>query len=230
MKVDVIIPALNEALSIAGVVQRIPAGLVRSVLVVDNGSTDGTGEVAQAAGARVVREPRRGYGQACLSGIAALPADCEVVVFLDGDGSDVPELLPVLLEPISSGRADLVIGSRSLGAAEPGALTLQQRLGNKIASTWLRRRFGQPATDLGPFRAIRRESLEQLAMSDRDYGWTVEMQISAARQGLRYAEVPVPYRRRIGQSKVSGTVRGAAGAAFKILGLLAWHDLKGARR
>ena len=140
------------------------------------------------------------------------------------------EDLPLLLAPIEAGRADLVIGSRTLGTAEPGALTLQQRLGNRIASAWLRNRFGQPATDLGPFRAIRRESLQRLSMSDTDYGWTIEMQIAAARLGLRYAEVPVLYRRRIGRSKVSGTVRGAVGAGIKILGLLAWHDLKGMRR
>lgn len=230
MKVDVIIPALDEALSIGAVVTNIARCGVRTVVVVDNGSTDATAAVAQAAGAQVVREPRRGYGQACLAGIAALPADCEVVVFLDGDGSDSPASLAALLEPIASGQADLVIGSRTLGAAEPGALTLQQRVGNKIAATWLRRRFGQPATDLGPFRAIRRESLERLKMSDPDYGWTVEMQISAARLKLRYAEVPVPYRRRIGKSKVSGTLRGAVGATIKILGLLAWHDLKGVGR
>lgn len=230
LKVDVIIPALNEAASIGVVVGRIPRALIRSVVVVDNGSVDGTGDVARAAGAHVVREPRRGYGQACLAGIAALASDCEVVVFLDADASDNPESLASLLEPIEAGRAELVIGSRTLGEAEPGALTIQQRLGNRIASAWLRRRFGQPATDLGPFRAIRRDALERLKMSDPDYGWTVEMQIAAARLGLKYAEVPVPYHRRIGRSKVSGTVRGVLGASIKILGLLAWHDLKGVRR
>ena len=226
MRVDVIIPALNEASSIHAVVQSLPRPLVRTVFVVDNGSTDATAERAREAGAQVVIERRRGYGSACLAGIRSLPYDTDVVVFLDADGSDDPSFLSLLLEPIATNRADLVVGSRALGNAEPGALTLQQRVGNAVAAAWLRVRFALPATDLGPFRAIRRTSLEELAMTDRDYGWTVEMQLKAARKGLRYAEVPVPYRRRrAGTSKVAGTVRGTLGATVKILGLLAWHDL-----
>lgn len=226
MRVDVIIPALNEARSIGEVVRALPRPLVRSVIVVDNGSTDGTAERARDAGAEVVVEPHRGYGSACLSGIRSLPPDTDVVVFLDADGSDDPSVLPRLVEPIVTGRADFVVGSRALGNAEPGALTVQQRVGNAVAARWLRLRFGLPATDLGPFRAIRRSCLEELSMADRNYGWTVEMQLKAARKGLRYTEVPVPYRRRReGASKVAGTVRGTLGATFKILGLLAWHDL-----
>jgi glycosyltransferase involved in cell wall biosynthesis len=224
MTVAVIIPALNEAASIETVLRRIPRPPARTVLVVDNGSTDGTGDLARRAGAEVVREERRGYGSACLAGLRALPVDCEVVVFLDADASDAPERLPDLVRPILEGRADLVIGSRVRDAA-PGALTPQQRVGNAIAAGWLRARFGLAATDLGPFRAIRRSSLERLGMEDRTYGWTVEMQIKAAQQGLRYEEVPVPYAPRIGQSKISGTVKGTLLAAYKILGLLAWHDL-----
>lgn len=225
MRVDVVVPALDEALSIAFVVRTVPRPPVRAIYVVDNGSSDDTADRARAAGAEVVHEPRRGYGSACLAGIAALPCDTDVVVFLDADGSDDPTGIPALVEPIARGRADLVVGSRVLGAAERGALTLQQRFGNAIAAGWLRLRFRLAATDLGPLRAIRRSCLAELGMSDRSYGWTVEMQIKAARAGLRYLEVPVPYRRRLGRSKVSGTVRGTVGASLKILGLLAWHDL-----
>ncbi len=226
MRVDVIIPALDEAETIQSVIGSLPRPVVRNIIVVDNGSTDGTADRAREAGAQVVAEPRRGYGAACLAGIRSLPHDTDVVVFLDADGSDDPSCLPRLLEPIARDRADLVIGSRVLGRAEPGALTLQQRIGNRVATAWLRRRFALPATDLGPFRAIRRASLDALGMTDRSYGWTVEMQLRAARKGLRYAEVPVPYRRRKGgASKVAGTVRGTVGATVKILGLLAWHDL-----
>ncbi|MGI8783706.1 MAG: glycosyltransferase family 2 protein [Acidobacteriota bacterium] len=225
MRIDVIIPALNEAAAIAAVVRSIPRPPAREIIVVDNGSKDGTADAARAAGARVISEPRRGYGSACLAGLRALQPDTEIIVFLDADGSDDPTLLPQIVQPIAAGVADLVVGSRTAGIVEPGALTPQQRIGNVVAASWLRLRFGLPATDLGPFRAIGREQLQALAMSDRDYGWTVEMQIKAARNGLRYVEVPVPYRRRVGRSKISGTVRGTLGATFKILGLLAWHDL-----
>ena len=228
MNIDVIIPALNEAGAVGEVVRAIPRPPVREVLVIDNGSVDDTARVAAAAGARVIREPRRGYGSACLAGIAALAPNNDVVVFLDADGSDEPARLPQLVQPILDNRADLVIGSR-VRDAEPGSLTWPQRTGNAIASRWLRTRFGLPATDLGPFRAIRRDALARLAMADRNYGWTVEMQIKAAKRGLRYAEVPVPYYRRVGVSKVSGTVRGVVGASIKILGWLAVHDL-GRRR
>jgi len=229
MKVDVIIPALNEELSVGSAVSSIPSTLVRHIHVVDNGSEDATAEVARAAGARVVSEKTRGYGAACLAGIASLESDGDVVVFMDADGSDVPSELGSLLQPIFEHRADLVVGSRALGHTQMGALTAQQRVGNAIASSWLRMRFGLAATDLGPFRAIRRASLNALGMRDTSYGWTVEMQIKAAREGLRYAEVPVSYRRRIGKSKISGTIRGTLGAGYKILGLLAYHDFVGRR-
>lgn len=226
MNIDLVIPALNEAPSISGVVRAIPRPPIRTVYVADNGSTDGTGELAAAAGAQVVREDERGYGAACLAVLRGLPADTDIVVFMDADGSDEPSLIPRLVAPILADEADLVIGSRVLGEAEPGALSPPQRVGNVIASAWLRLRFDQPATDLGPFRAIRRSALDALDMADRDYGWTVEMQIKAAQRGLRYAEVPVPYYRRIGESKVSGTIRGVLGASRKIIGWLAYHDLR----
>jgi glycosyltransferase involved in cell wall biosynthesis len=223
--VDVVIPALDEADAVAAVVRAVPRPPVATVVVVDNGSTDGTAEAARRAGALVVREPRRGYGAACLAGLRALPPAGGVVVFLDADGSDDPALVPALCRPIVEGRADLVVGSRARGHVEPGALTVAQRLGNALAARWLRARFGLAATDLGPFRAIRRASLETLGMTERGYGWTVEMQIKAARAGLRYLEVPVPYRRRTGRSKISGTVRGTVGASARILALLVRHDL-----
>ncbi len=229
-RVDVVIPALDEEAVIGEVVRAIPRPPVRGIYVVDNGSRDATARVAREAGAIVISEPRRGYGSACLAGIGALPADTEIVVFLDADGSDDPSELAALIQPIVRDRADLVIGSRALGTVERGALTPQQRIGNAIAAAWLRTRFGQPATDLGPFRAIRRSALAALGMVDTNYGWTIEMQIKAARAGLRYAEVPAAYRRRVGESKVSGTVRGVLGASYKILGLLAWYDLGPGRR
>jgi glycosyltransferase involved in cell wall biosynthesis len=225
MRTDVVIPALDEAASIAAVVRGVPCPPVRTVIVVDNGSTDGTGDRARAAGARVVVEARRGYGSACLAGLRALACDVEIVVFLDGDGSDDPSVLPALIRPIEEGRADLVVGSRSTGVVEPGALTPQQRLGNAVAARWLQARFGLEATDLGPFRAIRRSTLDALDMSDSGYGWTIEMQLKVARRRLRYVEIPVPYRRRIGVSKISGTLRGSVSAAVKILWLLVRHDL-----
>ena len=225
MIVDVIIPALDEAGSIGSVVQAIPRPAVRDVVVIDNGSRDGTADVARRAGARVVAEARRGYGSACLAGLATLAPGAEIVVFLDADGSDDPAQLPLLVAPIEADEADLVVGSRTASGHAEG-LTLQQRLGNAIATRWLRVRFGLPATDLGPFRAIRKSALDGLAMSDRDYGWTVEMQIKAARRGLKYREVPVPCRPRLsGTSKVSGTFRGTVGAGVKILKLLLWYDL-----
>lgn len=225
--VDVIIPALDEAGSIGVVVRAVPRPPVRHVFVIDNGSTDNTAEVAESAGAVVIHEPCRGYGSACLAGQRALPADTEIVVFMDADGSDDIAALPRLIEPILMGQADFVIGSRALGVAEPGSLTSLQKLGNRLAARWLRSRFGVAATDLGPFRAIRRSCLDELGMCDPNYGWTVEMQIKAARRGLRYAEAPVNYRCRVGRSKVAGTVRGTVGASVKILGRLAWHDFVG---
>lgn len=226
MNIDLVIPALNESASIARVIRAIPRPPIRNIVVGDNGSSDGTGEIARYAGATVIRENERGYGAACLAALRALPDDTDIVVFMDADGSDEPGMIPALIEPILQDRADLVIGSRTLGQPDPGALTAPQRFGNWIASRWLSQRFSLPATDLGPFRAIRRSSLDRLEMHDRNYGWTVEMQIKAALQNLRYAEVAVPYYRRIGQSKVSGTVRGVIGAGQKIIGWLFYHDLK----
>jgi glycosyltransferase involved in cell wall biosynthesis len=215
-KIAVIIPALNEEEAIQRVLGDIPGGLVDQIIVVDNGSTDRTAQVARSAGAVVVEEPRRGYGQACLSGIAAL-AEAEIVVFLDGDYSDYPEELPQIIAPILSDKADLVIGSRVLGQRQKGALTLQQRLGNALATKLIQWIFGVRYTDLGPFRAIRRSPLTRLKMEDRDFGWTVEMQVKAARAGMRIVEVPVSYRPRIGISKISGTISGTVRAGHKIL-------------
>lgn len=224
MKIDVVIPALNEEAALPTVLSAIPRPPVRRVVVADNGSTDRTAQVARANGAEVVREDERGYGAACLKALAHLADDPpDVVVFLDGDASDHPEELPALVAPIARGQAELVIGSRVRGRLERGALTPQQRVGNAIACAILRVVYQADYTDLGPFRAIRWGALEQLRMRDRNYGWTVEMQIRAARLGFRAAEVPVSYRPRIGESKVSGTLRGTLGASRKILWLLARH-------
>ncbi len=224
MIVDVIIPALDEERALPHVLAEIPRGEVRRVVVADNGSRDRTALVAREGGAEVVSEPRRGYGAACLRALAHLAADPpEVVVFLDGDRSDCPAELPRLLAPIERGEAELVVGSRTLGRAERGSLTAQQRAGNAVACAALRVLYRVRYSDLGPFRAIRWEALEALEMRDLDYGWTVEMQVKAARRGLRHAEVPVTYRRRIGDSKVSGTLRGTLGASKKILWTLARH-------
>lgn len=217
--VDVIIPALDEAKSIGLVLAALPQDHIRRVVVADNGSTDGTADLARAGGAEVVTAARRGYGSACLSGLAHLRATGppEVVVFLDGDYSDHPEELPALLEPILAGRADLVIGSRVLGQRERGALLPQARAGNFVACTLIRLLYGTRYTDLGPFRAIRWEALERLEMVDPTFGWTAEMQVKALRQGLRVVEVPVSYRKRVGVSKITGTVRGTVLAGYKIL-------------
>ncbi len=213
-----IIPALNEEHSLGRVLSALPTW-VDNVIVADNGSTDRTAQVAVEHGARVVHESRRGYGSACLAAIAAL--DCpDVVVFLDGDFSDHPEEADRLVDPIAAGVADMVLGSRVLGAHEPGALTVQARFGNWLACMLIGLFWGMRFTDLGPFRAIRYGALQRLSMRDPDYGWTVEMQIKAAMFGLRVLEVPVSYRRRIGKSKVSGTVKGVIGAGTKILGTI----------
>jgi len=223
-KISVIIPALNEEKAIPLVIGEIPRNEVRDLIVVDNGSTDRTAEVAEECGARVVLEPRRGYGSACLRGLAELSqTETDIVVFLDGDHSDFPEELPLLVKPILEDRADLVIGSRTLGCRERGSLLPHQALGNWLATWLIRLLFRQPYSDLGPFRAIRLESLKQLEMGDRDFGWTVEMQVKAARMKLRIEEVPVRYRRRIGTSKISGTLRGTLKAGWKIPSTILRH-------
>lgn len=216
--VGVVIPALNEEAAVGKVIAAIP-GWVDAVVVSDNGSRDRTADVAREAGARVIREPQPGYGAACLAGINALPP-CDIVVFLDGDYSDHPEDMPSLVDPIIAGEAQLVIGSRTLGRREFGALTPQQIVGNWLATRLISLIWGTRFTDLGPFRAIERSALDRLCMGDRDYGWTVEMQIKAAQLGLRTVEAPVRYRRRIGISKISGTLVGSVKAGVKILSLI----------
>jgi len=218
--IDVIIPAFNEEGSIGKVLGDLPRPMLRRVVVVDNASTDHTAEAARAAGATVVAETRRGYGSACMTGIRTLERLDEapsIVVFLDADYSDHPDELPRLVEPLRSATAELVIGSRSLGRREPGALLPQARFGNWLATRLIRVLYGVRMTDLGPFRAILWDRLVALEMCDTDFGWTVEMQIKAARDGLRYTEVPVSYRKRIGTSKITGTVSGSVRAGWKIL-------------
>jgi len=223
--VAVIIPAYNEESSISQVVELIPEW-VDEVVVVDNGSTDDTAAAAERSGrCRVVQEPRRGYGSACLAGIAAL-GEAEVIVTLDADLSDYPGRMALLVDPILEGGSDFVLGSRTLGNAEPGAFPPQARFGNLLACTLMRLFWNAPYTDLGPFRAISRQALERLEMQDRNYGWTIEMQLKALFQGLSVREVPIDYRRRIGKSKVTGTIRGVVGAGTKILYLIfreAWR-------
>ena len=214
----IIIPALNEAQSLPHVLRGIPNHLVEEVVVVDNGSTDETARVAAGMGATVVSEPRRGYGSACLAGLAYLrKASPDIVVFLDGDFSDFPEEIPCLLAPILERDCDLVVGSRTLGRSEAGALLPQARYGNRLAVFLLRALYGAHYTDLGPFRAARYHRLVELGMEDRTFGWTVEMQARAALAGWRTAEVPVRYRRRIGVSKITGTFSGTLRAGAKIL-------------
>jgi glycosyltransferase involved in cell wall biosynthesis len=220
LTVDVVIPARDEIRSLPLVLADLPRALVRDVIVVDNGSKDGTGEAAGALGCVVIREPRRGYGSACLAGLGHLGSRVDppdLVAFLDADHSDHADELPRLIQPIAEGRADLVIGSRALGTRERGALLPQQRFGNALAAFLIRRLYGVRVTDLGPFRVIRWDALLKLDMNDRDYGWTAEMQVKALKAGLRYVEVPVSYRRRAGKSKIAGTFRGTVGAGLKIL-------------
>ncbi len=218
--IDVIIPAHNEERSIGRVVQEIPKDIVRDIIVSSNRSSDDTAAVAGRAGATVLEEEQMGYGNACLKGInyihskEVLP---DIVVFLDGDYSDYPEEMPALLEPILERGFDMVIGSRALGKREAGSMTPQQVFGNWLATSLMRLFYGVHFTDLGPFRAIRFKSLIDLKMKDKDYGWTIEMQVKAARKKLKSCEVPVRYRKRIGSSKVSGTLKGSVMAGIKIL-------------
>ncbi len=224
--IAVIIPALNEEQSIGRVIEAIPAELQCDVVVVDNGSSDRTAEIASACGARVEREPQRGYGAACLKGIVSL-RDPVVVAFLDADFSDDPALLSALVAPILEGRADFVVGSRMLAEREPGAMPLHTIFGNWLAGRILTHLYKQPATDLGPFRAIRYSALQRLRMCDRGYGWTIEMQAKAARLGLITIEIPATYRKRIGRSKISGAVWPSVKASVIILStafrLLRWR-------
>ena len=218
--IDVIIPAYNEEQSIGFVVDEIPKEWVRNIVVANNKSTDRTCEVAEQHGAKVVFQPEPGYGNACLKAmefISEQEVKPDVIVFLDGDHSDYPEQLPVVVKAIIDEEADLVIGSRALGNSESGSMTPQQVFGNWLATRLLKLFYGVKYTDLGPFRAIRYESMLQLNMVDKNYGWTVEMQIKAAKQKLRSVEVPVDYRVRIGESKVSGTIKGTIGAGYKII-------------
>jgi len=218
--IRVIIPAFNEQNAVGLVVEEIPKDWVTEVIVVDNGSHDDTFEQAKSKGATALREERRGYGQACLKGmdhIAASETKPDIVVFLDGDHSDFPEQLPELVQPILEEKADMVIGSRALGKKERGSMTIQQIFGNWLATTMIRWFYGVRFTDLGPFRAIRYNKLLEIEMKDTNYGWTVEMQLKAAKLGLKSVEVPVNYRQRIGVSKVSGTLKGTIMAGYKII-------------
>ncbi|MFT4833393.1 MAG: glycosyltransferase involved in cell wall biosynthesis [Marinoscillum sp.] len=218
--IRVIIPAFNEQNAVGLVVEEIPKEWVTEIIVVDNGSHDDTFEQAKSKGATALKESKRGYGQACLKGmdhIAHSNKLPDIVVFLDGDHSDYPEQLPDLVRPIIENRADMVIGSRALGKKEKGSMTPQQIFGNWLATSLIKRFYGVSYTDLGPFRAIRYSSLMAIDMKDTNYGWTVEMQLKAAKLNLKTMEVPVNYRQRIGVSKVSGTVKGTIMAGYKII-------------
>ncbi len=224
MKVSVIIPVLNEEKAIAKVINDIPQELVQEIIVVDNGCSDNTAEIARDHGAKVISEPRKGYGSACLAGLSAVEC-ADIIVFIDGDYSDDPTELSLLIKPIQENQADFVIGSRK--PSEKGALLPQARFGNKLATFLIKTFYGVKYTDLGPFRAIRHSQLTALNMQDRTYGWTVEMQLKAAKMGFRVQEIPVSYRKRIGTSKISGTLIGSVRAGVKILStIFRWGILR----
>ncbi len=235
-RVVAVIPALNEAPSIARVVKGLreqPLLATGGIVVVDNGSTDGTGEIARRAGARVVREERRGYGYACLAGVLAA-RDAEVIVLLDGDAADDPGDLPRVLGPLLAGEADLVVGSRTSGSRARGSMTWQQIFGNRLTAFLMRAVYGVRVSDVGPFRAIRRDDLLALEMREMTYGWPSEMIVKSARAGYRYREVPVRYHRRVGVSKVGGTLVGSLKVGWRIISTVLrytrWKPPEGARR
>jgi glycosyltransferase involved in cell wall biosynthesis len=226
VRVSLIIPARNEEASIGLVLDEIPRALVNEIIVVDNGSRDRTAEVARARGVTVVHEAQPGYGRACQAGIARADERADVIVVLDGDHSDYPDDLAALLAPIAGDEADFVIGSRVLGGAEPGSLPWNQRFGNRLACRLMLLLYGVRFTDMGPFRAIRRDRLAALGMRDPTYGWNVEMQAKAIAARLRIREVPVRYRRRVGKSKISGTVKGTVRAGARIIStILTYYPL-----
>jgi glycosyltransferase involved in cell wall biosynthesis len=218
MQIALIVPALNEEPVIGRMLDAVPRFLYGAILVADNGSTDRTAEVASKHGATVVFEPERGYGAACLRAIEALPPDIEAIVFMQADLSENPAEARLLLEPIETGRADLVIGTRTQGTAEPGALLPHQEFGNRLATSLIRLFYGYRYSDLGPFRAIRRDALDRLNMRERNYGWTIEMQVRAIEEGLRILEVPVHYGVRVaGVNKVSGNLKASLVAGYRII-------------
>tara|TARA_R110002096_G_scaffold407290_2_gene605736 strand:+ start:5847 stop:6539 length:693 start_codon:yes stop_codon:yes gene_type:complete len=223
-KIVVIIPAFNEENAVGKVIRDIPKNLADEIIVVNNNSTDLTSEIAREAGATVLFEPKKGYGRACLKGMDYLQNQrtekTDIVVFIDADYSDYPEEMSKLVQPILSGKAQLVIGSRALGKREKGAMTIPQLFGNWLATNLMRIIYGAKFTDLGPFRAMDYKALLSLDMQDQTYGWTVEMQLKVAKQKMRYCEIPVNYRKRIGFSKISGTVKGTIMAGYKIISTL----------
>jgi glycosyltransferase involved in cell wall biosynthesis len=229
-KVAAVIPVLNEAETVADVIAAVPPGIVDEIVVVDGGSGDGTVAAARAAGARVMGAGR-GYGRACQAGARAAAADCDIVVFLDGDGSDAPDQIPLLVAPIADGIADFVIGSRTRGHREKGSMGVHQRLAGRAVGAFVGLLYGVRYSDMGPMRAIRRAALQHLGMREIGYGWNLEMQMRAARAGLRILEVPVTHRRRAGgDSKVSGTVAGTMRAGWRIALTLARVALEVPRR
>jgi glycosyltransferase involved in cell wall biosynthesis len=225
VRVSVIIPTHNEAQAIGRVLADLPPNLVTEVIVVDSNSTDGTPDIARGMGAQVIPEPRRGYGRACLAGLANTQ-NPDVVVFLDGDYSDRPSELPIILAPIIEGRADITLGSRLGGKSNPGALPWHQSFGNRLAAGLIRLLYGVKISDLGPFRAGRADVLRALALEEPTYGWAVEMIVKGAIAGFRIVEVPVSYYPRIGKSKISGTVKGTIGAGWFILSRIVGYSFR----